>query len=281
MQFNVFRAVYKLLPLGLIPFYLAFCKLRCSRKSVGMVWAWRAGGSVMGHFDEEAFYAPNDEKERLTVAEHDDLLREIIEEDEPEGVPVDQVLGVRRRPEQHNADDRESEPPSVPSVDSGVRIDHPQGLPSPEYTPEPVLQRSEDGGVPSDPENRAPEEGGQPTGMGQNEPLDEGQSEPADELAQEASETSMRSSSAEEEPTGDTIVVRTDSPPRSEPTSTRHSKQKEQRPGSRASRRQRRLPPEGGGIFTTMLFEDEQINVPEAREWSLFFSTFMLISKEL
>jgi hypothetical protein len=36
------------------------------------------------------------------------------------------------------------------------------------------------------------------------------------------------------------------------------------------------MPPESGGIFTTMLFEDEQINVPEAREWSLLFSTYML-----
>lgn len=220
-------------------------------------------------FDEQLFFVPEDENDGLSERERADILLEITDEELPKRIPVDQALGVSNRAERQASEALQTvnEPPSIRLEGSGVGNEHLIGLPSPQHTPDPSPQRATEGDGPTP---ALPD-------AGQRAPADEqGEGDSQHEAAMnEDSETSMRSPPPEEGPTGDTIVVRTDPPPRATQTGSRSAQRSEREPGTRASRRQRRLPPESSGVFNTMLFEDGLINVPEAREWSLFFSTFM------
>lgn len=218
-------------------------------------------------FDEELFYEPEKEADGLTELERADILLEITDNEVMDVTPVTEALGIPSGSEEQAVTVRppETEPLSEPLEGSGVESERLlTGLPSPENTPDPPLRATEGGGPPA------------PDGEGQQDPAHGEQgTQDLQHGGNEVSDASTRLPSPDEGTTGDTIVVRTDSPPRAGSSRSRRSQQAERGPGTRASRRQRGLPPESGGAFTTMLFEDELINVPKERGWLTFFSTFM------
>lgn len=221
-------------------------------------------------FDEELFFTPEGENEGLDERERREIPLDITDGELPEVVPIRQALGLPDRAEGQSSDalQSEDEPTSVPLEGSGVGNEHLTGLPTPEYTPDPEPERATEG----DGDSPALSDAGQ---RALADEQSDGDLQRAAAAMNEGSGPSMRSPSPEEVLTGDTIVVRTDPPPRARQSGSRSSRRGQQELGTRASRRQRGLPPGSGGVFTTLLFEDGLINVPEAREWSLFFSTFL------
>lgn len=218
-------------------------------------------------FDEQIFYVPEDEDDRLSEKERTEVLLDIGDHEVLETKPVQEVLGIpsHLEEEQPTSDIHSlSELPNTQLASSGVGRENLIGLQSPEQTPE---RASESVGPLDTAQEVAPLEPSHPAHADE-----QGSRGTQETPVAEASETSTRDSSPSEEYTGDTIVVRTDTPPRATQTTT---EQLPQQLGTRASRRQRNLPPENSGNFTTMLFEDKPITVSKAREWLLFFSTFM------
>lgn len=256
-------------------------------------------------FDEELFYTPEDAALALPVREAEEIALEIQEGELVDVEPLATLLGIGddKIPAEPYAGSPAPEPADAAS---GVEEQLRSELQSPE-TSDPVAQEES---APEDGRDATPApepvalEGGWATRLSLEDPdkpvelVDEQGSGPSHKATEDASpdqhndadnasDASARIPSPESpiEASGDTIVVRTDTPepqevvfdaPELPSASTEPAAPATGSSATRASRRLRKQLPENLGLYATFIRTNEQLDgSSDERGWSSFFTTFL------